>query len=65
MVKSFTASEFSAALIFTKELRLKIAKGILWTDSQCTLHWIKTLSVSKEINQNKTYFCYVTTDHSP
>lgn len=57
--------EFSAALIVTKELKLKIAKGILWTDSQYALHWIKTLSVSKEMNQNETYFCYVATDHNP
>ena len=26
----------------TKELRLKISERILWTDSQCVLHWLKT-----------------------
>ena len=26
----------------TKELKLKMARRIFWTDSQCVLHWLKT-----------------------
>ena len=31
-----------AANFVSKELRLKIPERILWTDSQCVLHWLKT-----------------------
>ena len=31
-----------ATKFVTKELRLKIARKIIWTDSQCVLHWLKT-----------------------
>ena len=30
-----------AVYFVMKELRLNISKGILWTDSQCVLHWLK------------------------
>ena len=57
-----------------KELRLNISKRILWTDSQCVLHWLKTrkpLSLFvenrvKEIKLEKDLiFRFVATDQNP
>ena len=67
-------SGIRAIKFVTKELRLKIARRILWTDSQHVLHWLKTkkpLSVFienriEEIKSEKdVIFCYVATDHNP
>ena len=58
----------------TKELKLPISKRILWTDSECVLHWIKTtkplpLFVENriiEIRKNKDItFCYIPSQQNP
>lgn len=56
------------------EMRLNIAEKIIWTDSQCVLHWIrstKPLSVFvenrvKEIKSHRDLtFRYIASDHNP
>ena len=63
-----------AANFVARELRLNISERILWTDSQCVLHWLKTkkpLSVFvdnriKEIKQQQNMtFRYITSSHNP
>ena len=58
----------------TKELKLPISKRILWTDSECVLHWMKTtkplpLFVENriiEIRKNKDItFCYIPSQQNP
>ena len=58
----------------TKILRLKIARKILWTDSQCMLHWLKTkkplsIFIENRIEEIKSerdvIFHYVATYHNP
>ena len=55
------------------QLKLNIAPKILWTDSQCVLHWLnsnKPLSVFvekrlKEIKSHDITFKYITTEENP
>ena len=63
-----------AANFVTKELYLNIDEQILWTDSQCALHWLKTkkpLPVFvenriKEIQSQKNIsFCYIASNQNP
>ena len=63
-----------AANFVVHELRLNISERILWTDSQCVLHWLKTkkpLSVFvdnriKEIRQQPDMkFRYIASSHNP
>ena len=58
----------------TKELKLPISKRILWTDSECVLHWMKTtkplpLFVENriiEIRKEKDItFCYIPSNQNP
>ena len=63
-----------AANFVMKELRMEISKRILWSDSQCVLHWLKTrkpLSVFvenrvKEILMEKNItFRYIVANQNP
>jgi len=58
----------------TKELNLNIEERILWTDSQCVLHWLKTRkplptfveNQIKEIQSQKDIsFCYTASNQNP
>ena len=57
-----------------KELKLSISKRVLWTDSECVLHWMKTtkplpLFVENrivEIRKSKDItFCYIPSQQNP
>ena len=63
-----------AANFFATELRMTISETIIWTDSQCVLHWLKTtkpLSVFvenrlKEIKLNREFkFRFIASGHNP
>jgi len=63
-----------AANFVANELRINISQKILWTDSQCVLHWLRTtkpLSVFvenrvKEIRMSREFtFRYVASDQNP
>ena len=63
-----------AANLVAVELKLTITERILWTDSQCVLHWLKTrkpLSVFienqvREIRSQKDLsFCYIASGQNP
>jgi len=58
----------------TKELNLNIEERILWTDSHCALHWLKTRkplptfveNCIKEIQSQKDrLFCYIASNQNP
>jgi len=54
-----------------KQLKIEISEKILWSDSQCVLHWLKPLSVfvenhNKEIHLEKDIiFRYIASDQNP
>ena len=63
-----------AANFVTRKLNVSIDERILWTDSQCVLHWLKTkkpLTIFvenriKEIqSQKNTSFCYIASGRNP
>ena len=56
-----------------KEINLKIAKNIIWTDSQCVLNWVKTKKslslfvkncIDKIRSEPNIVFKYITTNHN-
>ena len=56
-----------------KEMRLKNAEKILWTDSQCVLQWIKNREntsvfarnrITEIINNTDVAFQYINTKHN-
>ena len=66
--------EVRAGNFVTKELELPISKRILWIDSECVLHWMKTtkplpLFVENriiKIRKNKDItFCYIPSQQNP
>ena len=63
-----------AANFVAVELKLSITERILWTDSQCVLHWIKTrkplpVFVENQVreirSQRDLSFCYIASDQNP
>ena len=57
-----------------KELGLEISEKIMFSDSQCVLHWLKTKKplslfienhVKEILNERDTTFCYIESAQNP
>jgi len=66
--------EIQAANFIAKELKLSSLRRILWTDSTCVLHWLKTNKplptfvenrVKEVLKESDVNFRYIPSDQNP